>query len=203
MKARSELDTPPREASPSFPPHAESALSAGGLPKSPEISKAATHEFASETKTLPNGAILTLRNWGPLVTKGAVDSGLVLVEAPGGGSLLFGRNVKATLSKTRTGIVRVEAEDGRGLIHEPLAPTYSLRLSEDKRLAIDVSGERSIVAEPGTELTLHLRSDGFAVSFVFGQTYYLKAGRPVAVDTGQGLKLGQALARKLQGSESR
>jgi hypothetical protein len=151
---------------------------------------------AASAVTLPNGAVLTLKGWGSLVSKPSSDPSLVEVEGPEGSTLLFGANTKATLSRTRTSS-RIEMEDGRSVTHEPNGPRFSLRLGTDRRLALDIQGDRSIVAEPGSELAVQLRSDGFAVSLVFGQTYYLKPGRPVTVDCAQGLKLGPQVAKKL------
>jgi hypothetical protein len=147
-----------------------------------------------ETKTLTNGAVLVLKGWGALETKPEAGSFVTVAGQPGS-TLSFGPNAHATISRAR-GNVKIETADGRTVTQEPGSPSIVLRLTDDQRLSIEIQGDRSIMCEPGADVSVFVRADGDVVSLVFGQTYYLRPGQPAIVDPQQGLHLGSYMARQ-------
>src|SRR5581483_507153 len=92
-----------------------------------------------ETKTLSNGAVLTLINWGPVTEKPGAG-GLVEVEGPGASPLLLAGQTRLTLRRTKTGDAVVTTDDGRKItwVSGAQTATFTLKLLQDGKLSIDL-----------------------------------------------------------------
>jgi hypothetical protein len=193
--AKPDAKPDPRELARAPEPAPRSSDPAPPAPPTPvPPSRAPESKPAVETKTLSNGAVLALKDWGAVETKPLSGSFVAITGMPGS-TLAFGPKTRATISRSR-GLVKIETPDGRSVTQEPGSPSIVLRLSDDQRLTVEIQGDRSITCEPGADVSIFVRADGDVVSLVFGQTYYLRPRQPAIVDPQQGLHLGPYMARE-------
>ncbi|MEZ0230945.1 MAG: hypothetical protein ACAI25_20165, partial [Planctomycetota bacterium] len=153
----------------------------------------------TETRTLSNGAVITLINWGALSEKPAA-AGLVEVEGPGASPLVLGPGTKLTLRRMKNGDALVLTEDRRQItwVKGSQTASFTLRLLQDGKLAIDLADDRSLAVEKGATFELELRADGRVQAGIVHQTVFVEKGQHLAVNVSS-LKVGTSDMAKAQG----
>ncbi len=149
-------------------------------PETPRVERAAA---GRETRTLSNGAVLTLVNWGSLVEKRS-QGGLVEIEGPGGSPLLLAAGTRLTLRRARSGDVIVSTDDHRTITWAQSNQTasFALKLEQDGKLSIDLSDDRALAVEKGASFELELRADGLVHAELVQQTVFIDKGSHLVVD---------------------
>jgi hypothetical protein len=136
-----------------------------------------------EARTLSNGAVLTLVNWGALKDRPSTND-FVEVEGPGGSPLLVGPKTRLTLRRLRGGSATVTTDDKRILTWSEgsQTSTFTYRIGADGKLTIDLAGDRSLAVDGGASFELELRADGLVHAELVQQTVYVQPGEHLSVN---------------------
>ena len=160
-------------------------------PESPSTQQPATQptpkpvkaQSGRETRTLSNGAVLTLVNWGAVNEKPAAG-GLVEVDGPGGSALVLAPSARLLLKRGRSGDVTIVTDDHRTITWDQGArtPSFSFRLDQEGKLSLELAEDRALVVDKGASFELELRADGLVHAELVHQTVFVDKGEHLLVD---------------------
>ncbi|MGE0713635.1 MAG: hypothetical protein AB7N76_36870, partial [Planctomycetota bacterium] len=176
----------PKSARPSEPAVVAKAEEPGPAPAAPQ-------KVIGKLHTLPNGAVVITRNWGPLVVRPPVqqaDGQVVVAVAGPKGDVTLEPKTKIILTRLPHA-ARLDLPDGRFLLQEDGASIgFTALVRRDGVLRVAVgAGQRSVEVEPGVEFDLSVRKDDFVLTYVFGQALYLEPRQQMRVTQREGLRL--------------
>jgi len=137
---------------------------------------------ARDEKTLSNGAVLTLVNWGAVKEKAATN-GAVEVEGPGGSPLILGPGARLTLKRTKAGDAVVSTDDHRSITWAEGKETslFTLKLDKEGALSVDLPDDRHFTVEKGASFEVELRADGLVHAELVHQTVFVEKGEHLTV----------------------
>lgn len=191
--------TQPAEAAPASP-EPQRAPVVVPAPSGPVVQVPARQKtLTGHRQLLANGAVVVLRNWGPLQVKRAwrrdLDKAhMIAIEGPRGELQL---EPKSVIHLERlAGVAKVATPDGRFVLHHPGASAFTTLVRANGALAIQVAeGDRVVEVEAGVEFDMSLRPDHYVLTYVFGQAVYLEPQQQMRVSRRDGLRMRYARNR--------
>lgn len=138
-------------------------------------------------RTLSNGAVVSLVNWGPL-TERAKRGDEVEIEGPGGAPVVLGPRTRLTLKRSR-GVATLATDDRRVVTWNEggQAAAFTYRLASDGKLTLDVANDRTLSVDAGAQFEVDLRGDGMVHAMIVGNSYFVPPGQHAFV-TRSGLR---------------